>query len=231
MSADALVAFSGPVELAKWVEASGNGRRIWLRLENRDALAHFEKATKRRGGKGGQRYKLYVADEDGTLLDGFPDEGWFIGAAWNHTAGASVVLEVGDFGKFRDCATADGDHDGDGAKFYLTLVQLDDEERAVDQNVEDQREELEKRLQGGPRSKQAAILFQADDFRRFVAQRLYGQSGAVGDRAMVTFPEADAWVKKTAGFNSKAELDHDPAVWERYHSKVYKWFMSWARYQ
>jgi hypothetical protein len=231
VNAENLVAFSGGVELAKWVEASGNGRRVWFKLADRDALAHFEKATKRRGGKGGQRYKVYVADEDGTMLEGFPDEGWFIGAAWSHTSGASVVLEVADFGKFRDCATADGSDSGDGAKLYLTLVQLDDEERAVDQKMEDQREELAKRLAGGPRSKQAAILFQADDFRRFVATRRYGAQGAVGDKALATFAEADAWVKQVVGFKSKAELDHDPAVWERYHNKVYKWFMSWARHQ
>jgi hypothetical protein len=200
-----------------------------LKLADRDALAHFEKVTKRRGGKGGQRYKLYVADEDGTLLDGFPDEGWFIGAAWSHTAGASIVVEVSDFGKFRDAATNDAG--GDGAKFYVTLVQIDDEDRAVDQNVEDQREELEKRLKGGPRSKQAAIMFQADDFRRFVAIRLYGDSGASGDKAVATFQQADAWAKKQAGFESKAQLDHDPAVWGRYQRKVYRWFMAWANQQ
>lgn len=226
-----LVAFEGLVEFAKWSESSGGGRRLWFKLPNREALAHFDKATKRRGGKGGQRYRVFVADEDGVLLEGFSEEAWFIGATWSHTSGASITLEVLEFRGFHLMPTTDGSAVGKGSLLFLTLVELDDQEQSVDQEQADRADELEERMKGGANSKQAAILFQADDFRRFVAIRLYGQAGAVGERRLATFAQADEWAKRVAGFTSKAQLDHDPAAAERYQHKVMRWFLSWARQQ
>lgn len=224
----ALVAFEGFVELHKWAETSGNGRRVWLKLADREALAHFEKVTKRRGGKGGQRYRLFLADEDGVLLEGFPDEAWFIGASWSHTTGASITLELMEFGAFASSATADNSATNTGARFHLTLVQLDEQEQPINQAQAEKAAELEAKLKGGSKSKQAAILFKADDFRRFVAIRLYG-NGATGEHALATPEQADEWAKRVAGFKSKIELDHSPEVWERYQNRVMRWFLSWAR--
>lgn len=226
-----LVAFEGPVEFARWAETSGNGRRIWFTLANREALLHFDKATKRRGGKGGQRYRMFISDTDGVILEGFPDDAWFIGATWSHTKGAAITLEVAEFGAFQQNPTTDSSAVGKGAEFYLTLLELDDNEQPVDQAQADRADELAARLKGGPKSKQAAILFQSEDFRRFVALRLYGQAGAVGDRRYATPQQADEWAKKVGGFTSKVQLDHDQAAAERYQHKVMRWFLSWARQQ
>lgn len=223
------VAFEGLVEFHKWADTSGSGQRIWLKLSGREALAHFDKVTKRRGGKGGQVYRCYFGDTDGVLHADLEVDGWFIGAAWHHTTGASITLEVEDLGPFRKYPTQDNSATGEASGFHLTLVQVDEENRAIDQSLADKNAHLETKIKGGPHSKRVAILCQQEDFQRFVAIRLYGVDGAVEERRHASQKQCDEWVKRVVGIKSKIELDHEPATWDRFQAKVWHWFMSWGQ--
>lgn len=225
-----IAAFAGTVELSKWSYTSSQGKRITLKLEGRDQLSHFEKATKRRGGRAGQRYRCYWADVDGMLIDDMPEECYFVGASWHHSTGAHITIELEEIEAFTGLATRDQAIDGEGHKFLLTLVELTDDDKPVDQERAEQLEALTRHVQGGPQSKRAAILMRAPDFRRYVAIRLWG-SGATGDKSLATEKEADAWMKKTIGISSKIELDHDPAALERFNLKVMGSFLQWGRAQ
>lgn len=222
-----LIAFEGLVEVHKWADTSSSGQRVWLKLQGREDLAHFDKVTKRRGGKGGQMYRYYFADADGTQLDSMQGEAWFIGASWSHTAGASITLEVEDLYEFRIRPTMDSSATGEGQKLHMTLVQIDEQHGAIDQVQADRNEALEKRLRGGAESKRAAILTQAEDFRTFVAERLYGRERAP-EKRIVTAKEADAWMKRVVHIQSKIELDHNAEALERFQ-KMHRWFLSWGQ--
>lgn len=226
-AAQRLVAFEGIVELSKWADTSGSGQRIWLKLADREALAHFDKVTKRRGGKGGQIYRYYFADPDGVLIDEMQGEAWFIGATWSHTEGAKITLEVPDLTEFRKRPTTDGSAVDEGAHLHLTLVQINEESEAIDQVQQDKNTALEQRLKGGAESKRAAILTQAEDFRQFVAERMYGAERPP-ERRLVTSKEADAWMKRHVRIQSKIELDHDQDALGRY-KKLMGWFLGWGR--
>lgn len=216
--AERLVAFEGYVTLDKWQDTSASGCKVTFQLADRDALAPFEKATRRRGKKAGQRYRAIFVDDAGEVLPA-PADFWFLGASWSHSGGAAVAFAVmgEDLDYFCGCPTNDGDA-GQGRRWHLTLVEIDDEEKPVDQV---QTDKLEK-LKGGPHSKAVARRCQEPEFQQFVASCTGTSPSLVGAET------CDRWIKRTCGVQSKVEFDHDEAAWERYREKVDRPYLRWG---
>ena len=97
-----------------------------LGLASRADLTHFDKATCRRGKRAGQRYHAAFATVDIPPKPLEAMELWFAGANWAHQDGARVVFSVTheDLEFFRECAVP---------AFWMTLVQVDDDEKPVNQ--------------------------------------------------------------------------------------------------
>lgn len=222
-SAARLVAFEGTVQLAKWSDSSSSGAKVSFNLLDRDALSPFEKATKRKGKKSGQRYLLILADTEGQPVPEAPDQCYLLGAQWTHTAGASITFAVDSVEFWRRFTTAD--QSDSPTSFHLTLAELQDDETPVDQVSQDALDKATKR-KGGPKSKHVAQLIQGPDFRTFVGKRIE----LPPERwEMTTADMADKWVKQVCGIESKADFDYEPEAWKRFENLVRRPFLTWAR--
>lgn len=218
-----LILFEGQIKLAKWADSSSGGPKVTFNLLDKDALTPFEKTTKRRGRKSGQRLLVILADSTGAPMPDAPDECVLLGASWTHTQGATVTFAFDSVEYWRRFTTAD--QSDSPTQFHLTLVEMQDDETPVDQVSQATLEKATKR-KGGPKSKHVAQFIQGQDFRTFVGKRLEMPE----DRwNMVTADMADKWVKQVVGIESKADLDHEPAAWERYEKLIRRPFLQWAR--
>jgi len=217
-----LVAFEGQVTLAKWADSSSSGPKVTFSLLDRDALAPFEKATKRRGKRAGQRYLVILATSLGEPMPEAPDECFLMGAQWTHTAGASVTFTFESVDYWRRFTSGD---QGEGTKFHITLVEIQSDETPVDQVSQDVFEKATKR-KGGPRSKFVAQRNQAKDFQTYVGKR----TEMPEDRwHLVGADTCDRWVKQMCGVESKIDFDYELAAWERYEKLINRPFLTWCR--
>lgn len=219
------LAFHGPVRLASWAESSSQEFRVKLELlDGREALEHFERATRRSKKRAGQRYRAVWQTEQGEAIEGPPAELFFCGADWSHQNGATVKFAVHP--QDQDWLRAQRTHDVDelAERFFLGLVQIDSDDRPINQKQAALVEWAEG-LVGGPKSKFAARRCQEPDFRVFVGQRL-------GLKKPATIDQADNWVKAQCGIHTKRLLDYaDPTTqepyWERYERRVQHPFITW----
>ena len=219
------VAFEGMVALAKWSESSRSGAKITVKLQDREALAPFEKATKRRGKRAGQRYMVVVSSDKGEPISDAPSELWFAGADWSHQGGASVSFTVDSLEWWRQFQTAD--QGGDGQVFHFTMVELQANDTPLDQDQAD-RAERANRPKGGPKSKFAAQRNQTTDFQAYVGYR----TGMPKERwRLVGADTCDKWVKQVCGVESKVAFDHDEDAWNRYEKLISRPFITWAHTQ
>lgn len=216
-----MIAFEGIVKLLKWQDSSTSGPKVTFGLLDRDALAPFEKATKRRGRKSGQRYTLFLADSQGEPMKDYPDECYLLGAQWNHTAGASVTFAFTSVAYWRDFSA----DDAGGTPFHLTLVELGSDETPVDQVSQDNFDKAIKR-KGGPRSKFVAQRNLAKDFQMFVGKRTEMPEQRWD---MIGADTCDKWVKAMCGVESKVDFDYDSEAWNRYERLIQRPFLNWAR--
>lgn len=212
-----LVAYQNIAELYSWRHTSASGCKATWRLANRDELAHFDKVTKRKGGKAGQRYMLVVADPaTGEIYH--QAEVWFMGGEWKHTVGALVAFQFEGFEAiqvYTTLPTADQYTTG-GFEALVTLVQLDDEDNPIDQ----QKADLIESLKGGPKSKHAARLCKDPDFIEWVGQILGKATDEHG---------AAQLVRSKCGITTRAEFDHDQLAWTRFERLIEGPFIRWAR--
>lgn len=212
-----IVAFHELVAVKSWADSSSRGATIKVAIPSRDSLAIFETITRRSGKRAGQRYKAVFQSIDGAIK--VPMDLWFAGANWAHQDGASVKfsLETSDLEFFRD-GTLVMEVDGDPVYYWLTLVQIDSDEKPIDQKKAEVMEELK----GGPRSKRVAMLCQQADFHRYVEYRGH----ALGENPDVS---ADTWVKLQCGISSKREFDHNEDAWNLFQTRVMSPFIRWGQ--
>jgi hypothetical protein len=215
------IAYTGLVRLLHWEQTSNMGTRIKLGLIGREELEHFDRVTKRSKKHAGQRYYAVWCNTEGEAIEGMPDELWFYGAAWSHNQGASVQFSLHDedFDKIKPHPTFDGA--AQGKAWVLSLIELDGEDRPIDQA---QREFAEAAAvatpTGGPVSKSAGILCQAPDFKRFLQVK--------AQRPIVTDEDAATAVRQLTGVESRAWLDHDPDARAKYDALKSE-FIRWGR--
>ncbi len=243
-------AFHEMVTLLSWQSTSRAGYKFKLGLPSRAELAHFDQATRRSGKRAGQRYVATLTEtEEATLLPPTTMRLWFSGANWAHQEGARVTFTTDEEGFEAIRAYNPKDSNlGTPAVFWLTLVQVDEDELPINQVAQTRLEvalgdagpagpvnepgvvsgvplappEPDK-PKGGPRSKQVAMTCQETEFQYYVGE----QEGY--DKA--TFAQADAYVKRIVGFTSKVELDQGDrgdAIWQAFITKIRRPYFEWA---
>jgi hypothetical protein len=220
--------FHGPVRVHSWSDTSAQGFRVKLELlDGRDALAHFEDATRRSKKRAGQRYRAVWQDNEGRALADMPAECWFCGANWSHQSGASIVFTVDDEGALAIRALGITVDSADSVEvvptLFLGLVQLDDDEKPVNQR-EAALVEFAEGLVGGPKSKAAAMRCQEAEFQLFVGRRLGIETASV--------EQCDRYIKTHVGIHTKRLLDYnDPTTgkpfWDKYELHVNRPYLSW----
>jgi hypothetical protein len=216
------LAYHGPVRLASWAESSSQDFKLKVELlDGREALEHFEKATRRTKKRAGQRYRAVWQSEAGEAVEGAPQELFFCGADWSHQNGATVkfALHPDDVAWVKAQRTVDVDALVE--RYFLGLVQLDTDDKPVNQ-AQAAIVEWTENLVGGPKSKAAARRCQEPEFQVFVAQRL-------GLKAPATKEQADRWIKSQCGIHSKKLLDHVTETWERYERRVTSPYITWTQ--
>lgn len=210
--AERVVAFHGQVELVKWSVMSGQDPKVKLKLEGgRDDLGCFDGAARRRSGKAGQRYQCYWADDNGDPIEvesspiaafsesGPPDQVWLWGSGWHHSTGAQITVAVPweNLTGFWHGVTP-------GTKFFLTLVELEEDESPVDQKQAKRIEDdlAKTKVVGGPVAINAGRLCNDPEFLDFV-----GASMEID--GPVTPIHAAEFVRDYCKVESRAMLDHD----------------------
>lgn len=193
------------------------GYKLTLRLLDETEYEQFSGITKRKKGKAGGRYRGYFLHLDKNLC--IQADLIFLGWTMSNTAGGKLRFEmesVNTFDHFRSLPA--------GEEWSLTLVEIDDEEKPVDQK---QREAVET-VKGGPRSQRAGALCSDPDFQRFVAKQT-GIDKLRGPGSVKARPDECAeFIREKCRINSRAMLDHDPAAWERFTRWVSKPFAIWS---
>jgi hypothetical protein len=224
-----VIAFHELVTIKSWADSSSRGPSIKVALPSRDSLLAFEKITKRAGKRAGQRFaSIWQRNEGPDSSEPRNIELWFAGANWAHQDGASVKFSLDEDGfdwfKSGLMPMMDGD---EPAEYWLTLVQIDEDEKPINQKKAEVLEELK----GGPKSKRVAMLCQQADFQDYVAYRI-NSAQVGGERIPDVDPKAaDAWVKGICGIKSKVELDHNEDAWAMFQSRIMSPFIRWGETQ
>lgn len=245
------VCFHEPVVLFGWSESSSAGCKVSFKLQSRESLEHFDKATRRRRGRAGQRYHAALSTIDAEPQPIALDEFWFMGANWAHQDGARVSFSVVSLEPYHDLETSD-QKAGKPLECWLTLIEIGDDERPVDQDKADLLEQDAAR---------ATVLVSGEiDTKPMVAEAVAAVDAAAAAELakpkggphsknvamlcqddefrwwiaeQIDAPEkpseeqADAWVKQVVGIQSKVELDHDPEALKRFQANVQRPFLRW----
>lgn len=221
--AESHIAYEGTVEFKKWIDTSAHGFKVTLGLESRAELDAFDGVMTMRRKRGGQRYHAIVQPywyPDGKNTPGEPDpsqqfqEEWqFAGRGWAETQGAHIAIHIGDrsaIAHWRLRTAADQvEAEVGGSKYYILLMELDDDETIINQTKRARAIE-EPPPKGGARSRQVARLILDPDF----AQWLHERSAYKNDAKLQELGD-DAYVKMAIGCQSKIELDHgNERAWE-----------------
>jgi hypothetical protein len=223
-------AWEGEVELMRWQETSSAGFKVILRLPSRQDLDAFDGVMKRRKGKAGHLYRVIFFDTERTGQELRSTESQFWGRNWGEGVGASLALHFdhADMIWWKDQKTRDqGDPEIEGLRTRLLMMELSDDSRLVDQAAA---RAAEKAMEpkpapkpiGGAQSKRVAMWMQNKDTMDWLNSSVYRPQGPFFD-----MDDVDALLKKELRFASKAELDHDPELLEKFNMKFYHPCMDW----
>jgi len=191
---------------AKWTDNEGS--TVTFKLPMNDELERqrnpFQKFTKRRSGKAGTRFMMICVDmksrqsvyEDEVMLAGWNDS-----QSSGHTA------------KFWLCSDVLG-HPFEGFErkvdsFFISLVELDDDNETIDQKMRD-RVESKKKSPSQRLSFVAAMFCKNPEFWSFV-----GADGELG---------AAEYVRETCGIESRGQLDKEDDAARKFHELIRKPF-------
>lgn len=190
------------------------GYKVTFRLLDETEYEQFSGITKRKKGKAGGRYRVFLLAVDEKLCRKL--DALFLGWTMSNSAGGRIKFELSseaDFAFFRSLPA--------GQEWSATLVELDDEEQPVDQSA---REHVET-VKGGPKSQRAGALCADASFQRFVASH---NREAMNGKLRATPDQCADFIRTKCRIASRAELDHDPAAWERFTRWVSKPFAIWS---
>lgn len=213
--------YNAPVELWSWSETSSTGRRVKLRLNNRDELAAFEKdKIQRRWGRNptprlGDIYRMSVFGVNDKELRGehiAVIDFWFKGAGWNDKKGAHIAIEIQEdvhFDFFKLLPTLDNTESG-GAIIWIAIIQLDEQGKPVDQ-VQRRIAEQEERPKGGPKSKRCARMCREPAFWIFITNWVTVRGY---EKEFLDQDDVDIFIRHMLNIKSRAELDHNEKAWD-----------------
>ena len=202
---------------AKWTDKDGSTVTFRLPMTGmEDHRNPFEKWTKRRKGRAGTRFMMVCVD---TLLrqEIYRDEvmltGWNDSQIHGHTVKFWLCLDT--LGH-----PFEGFERGEKDRFYISLVELDDDQEPINQEMRD-RVESKKKTPSERMSYVAAMLCKNEGFWTYINEQ---QSGPV---SVADEDGARIWLCMVLGIESRSELDKDPVAAERFHEKVRRPFLMW----
>lgn len=213
------VAYSGTVQMheAKWTDREGSTVTFKLPMAGMEGQRNpFEKWTKRRKGMAGTRFVMVCADKDmGQVI--YQDEVMLAG--WNDSQSTGHTV------KFWLCSDVLG-HPFEGYTrhdnyFVITMVELDDDQVPIDQKMRDKVESKAK-TPSERLSYVAAMLCKNEGFWTYLQEN---------DWEMRDKEDAEAYARQfileTLGIDTRAELDKDPVIAERFHNEIRRPFLMW----
>ena len=225
-----IVAFAGTTVLEKAIWDNVWGMYIQLKLEQR---AHekttanpFKRFTKMRKGKVGTRFHaVFVNSREHTENPDFPpfySDDVMLKSWGDGTTGWTLHLWV-----MPDC---DGFHPwmhiDNKTEYALAMVELDDDEEAIDQDKRD-------RVVAGPKqrseytlSNYAAGLCRSPRFREWVRRYQEGSPEFVG--IDMTDEQAAIWLRDRLHIKSRSELDTNEDVARLFHQSIRKPYAAWS---
>jgi len=217
MSTESLIAFKGDVIFDGAFEDDEWGKTVRFIIPQQvgdiGKANPFKKFTKARKGRVGTRFEaaiVTVGDGQNEIIynDNVMLKGWTDG-----TGGWKVTFWLAsDDHPFMGTYKRGEDH------FAIALVELDDDDTAIDQDKRDRLEKAGTHRKRKPQklSAVAAILCSNPRFWEFASR------GAEGARVVTNKDQADAWLKQRINILSKRELDDEINVDQirRFHHLV-----------
>ena len=213
-----IVAFAGDVTLEKSIWDSVWTMYIFLKLGDKGLqpeLANpFKKFTKMRKGKVGTRFHAVFSLSNGDI---FYDDEVMLKNWSDGSSGWTLHLWVSP--------DKDGLHPFMGVEdktvFALAMVELDDDNTAIDQVKRARVEAAPKTRRLRTLSNYAAQLCRQPEFWTYLADRY--DLVIVRDQAEV----AALWMRERLGIDSRAQLDDDRFVADQFHADIRRPFAKW----
>jgi hypothetical protein len=215
-----IIAYAGDVTLDKVVWDNIWGQYIQLKLAQKPAekgVANpFKKFTKMKKGKVGTRFGAVFTCNDSTIF--YQDEVML--KHWGDgVSGWTLHLWVnGDEQGFHPFMNVDN-----GSVFALAMVELDDDNEAIDQTKRERVEAGKARKKHRTLSNYAAQLCREPQFWGFIESRtdiklVHEEWG----------PEVAAtWMRQQLDIDSRSELDRDPVKAKRFHKEIREPYAKW----
>ncbi len=226
-----VVAHQGMMELidAKWELHSG--RTVKLRIVNNPEapliVNPFGAFVRRRGNRVGTRFNaVFVRYGAGTPF--FQGELMLAGGGHPLGQGMWVKFWLDDEESnhpFAGCMGRKGDHPGD--LFAVVMVELDDDDMAIDQA---KRARLEKGVKGGELARYSALLCTNELFLQYLSEKeLVGLPSPISRPPSWwgTDDRAARWIRWACGVESRAELDNNPKAAEIFHERIRRPYSEW----
>ncbi len=214
-----IVIFAGDVTLEKAIWDNIWGQYIFLKLDQKPGDKYganpFKKFTKRRKGRVGTRFGAVFTCNDASTF--YTDEvmlkSWADGAK-----GWTLQLWVNpDEGGSHPFMNVDNK-----SVFALAMVELDDDNSAIDQDKRDRVEQAPKTRAKRTLSNYAATLCREPMFMRYLGD-MYG---VVCEPAFAN-EVATNWMRKFLDIESRAELDYKEAKADRFHASIRGPYREW----
>lgn len=221
---DAIIAFRGSVILEKAVWDNQWGMYSQFSLPSEQGANPFKKYTKMKKGKVGTRFSAvlvsskthHTAYENEVML-----KGWSDGTSGNKLTlwhlGTEGLVSLHPFMEYEK-----------GEEFAMALVELDDDDEAINQVKRDKLLQHKKHKQ--KLSNYAAQIAGHKNFWRWIAATqsrpehgwdVYGK----------TWPDiATAWIKQKCVIQSRSELDSDAIKAQIFHSTIREPYRLWLEY-
>lgn len=217
-----VVAYHATVQMheAKWTDKEGSTVTFKLPMtaHNDDRRNPFAYFTKRRKNRAGTRFMMVCVDQKlRPVQEIYKDEVMLCGWNDSQTNGHTVKLWLthDDMGH-----PFDGYERHEPERFYISLVELDDDQEPIDQKVRARVEKQGKRPSERV-SYVAAMLCKNEGFWSYLRE--------ITPHAPGEFDEYTArhWMLAKLQIESRAELDKSEQLADDFHEKIRRPFLTW----
>jgi len=214
-----IVVFAGDVTLEKSIWDNLHGQYIFLKLSQKPGDKYganpFKKFTKRRQGRVGTRFGAVFTLSNGSLF--YQDEvmlkNWADGAkGWT----LQLWVNPDTVGQHPFMNT------DNKTVFALAMVELDDDNSAIDQVKRDRVEAAPKTARKRTLSNYAAALCREPMFMRYL-----GDTYGIACEPAFENEVATNWMRAFLHIESRAELDRNHTLADKFHKKIRQPYRRW----
>lgn len=227
---DGTIAYAGPVKMheAKWTDKEGSTVTLRLPMKGMEGQRNpFEKWTKRRKGHAGTRFAAVIVELEAEICRGpmvYSDEvmlaGWNDSQTNGHTvkfwlAGDNMGHPFEGYERVKD-------------DFYISLVELDDDQEIIDQKVRDKVEASSKRP-SERLSYVAAMMCKNEGFWEWIGndERVKQRVREDPDLGYDMEEVAREWLCRALNIKSRSELDKSETLAQQFHENIRRPFLMW----